>query len=52
MNRPIAHQIVLAARPKGKPLLTDFRLEETEVPEPSSGQIVLEVPFRQTRSAR
>ena len=41
----MARQIVLAARPKGKPLLTDFRLEEAPVPTPSSGQILLEVHY-------
>jgi NADPH-dependent curcumin reductase CurA len=30
-------QIVLAARPKGKPELTDFRLEETAIPTPAAG---------------
>jgi hypothetical protein len=29
MSGTKAHQIVLAARPQGKPRLTDFRLEET-----------------------
>ena len=38
-------QIVLAARPKGKPELTDFRLEETAVPTPASGQLLLEVQY-------
>jgi len=32
-----AHQIVLAARPQGKPQLTDLRLEVTEIPTPASG---------------
>ena len=36
-------QIVLAARPKGKPELTDFRLEDTAVPTPVSGQLLLEM---------
>src|SRR6266478_6913817 len=38
-----ARQIVLAARPQGKPQLTDFRLEETEIPTPASGQLLLAV---------
>jgi len=38
-------QMVLAARPKGKPELTDFRLEETAVPTPVSGQLLLEVQY-------
>jgi NADPH-dependent curcumin reductase CurA len=40
-----ARQIVLAARPKGKPQLTDFRLEETTIPTPSSGQVLLGVQY-------
>jgi NADPH-dependent curcumin reductase CurA len=41
----MARQIVLAARPKGKPQLTDFRLEETTIPTPSSGQVLLGVQY-------
>jgi len=40
-----ARQIVLAARPKGKPQLTDFRLEETEIPTPGPGQVLLRVQY-------
>jgi len=40
-----ARQIVLAARPKGKPDLTDFRLEETTIPMPASGQLLLGVQY-------
>ncbi len=40
-----ARQIVLAARPKGKPQLTDFRLEETAIPTPASEQVLLEVQY-------
>src|SRR5437870_4765589 len=36
-------QVVLAARPKGKPELTDFRLEETAIPTPADGQLLLGV---------
>jgi NADPH-dependent curcumin reductase CurA len=35
MTEARARQIVLAARPQGKPQLTDFRLEETAIPTPS-----------------
>jgi NADPH-dependent curcumin reductase CurA len=38
-------QIVLAARPNGRPQLTDFRLEETEIPTPASGQLLLAVQY-------
>jgi NADPH-dependent curcumin reductase CurA len=40
-----ARQIVLAGRPNGKPQLTDFRLEETEIPTPAPGQLLLEVQY-------
>jgi NADPH-dependent curcumin reductase len=45
MTNTTARQIVLAARPKGKPQLTDFRLEETTIPTPSSGQVLLGVQY-------
>src|SRR6201984_2161096 len=45
MTASIARQIVLAARPQGKPQWTDFRLEETEIPTPASGQLLLEVQY-------
>jgi NADPH-dependent curcumin reductase len=38
-------QIVLAALPNGKPQLTDFRLEETEIPTPAPGQLLLTVQY-------
>src|ERR1700736_149065 len=40
-----ARQIVLAARPQGKPRVTDFRLEETAIPTPGPGQVLLRVQF-------
>jgi hypothetical protein len=46
MTASRARQIVLAARPQGKPQLTDFRLEETEIPTPASGQLLLAVQHR------
>jgi NADPH-dependent curcumin reductase len=45
MKESVARQIVLAARPHGKPKLTDFRLEETEIPTPGPGQLLLEVQY-------
>jgi hypothetical protein len=45
MTASLARQIVLAARPNGKPQLSDFRLEETEVPAPASGQLLLAVQY-------
>src|SRR5258705_3171332 len=40
-----ARQVVLAARPQGKPQLTDFRLEETAIPKPGAGQVLLRVRY-------
>src|SRR6266436_2441925 len=45
MTLSMARHIVLAARPQGKPQLTDFRLEETEIPTPSAGQVLLRVQY-------
>ena len=45
MTEGKARQIVLAARPQGKPKLTDFRLEETAVPTPTAGQVLLLVRY-------
>jgi NADPH-dependent curcumin reductase len=45
MTESTARQIVLAARPRGKPKLTDFRLEKVAVPTPSAGQILLRVEY-------
>jgi NADPH-dependent curcumin reductase CurA len=41
----LARQIVLAARPHGKPKVTDFRLEETAIPTPGPGQVLLRVQY-------
>src|SRR5215813_998851 len=40
-----ARQIVLAARPTGKPTLSDFRLEETAIPRPGADQFLLRVQY-------
>src|SRR5882724_10915132 len=45
MTAAKARQIVLAARPQGRPKPSDFRLEETEIPTPSAGQILLRVQY-------
>ena len=45
MGEAKARQIVLAARPQGKPQLTDFRLEETAIPTPGAGQVLLRVQY-------
>jgi NADPH-dependent curcumin reductase len=38
-------QIVLAARPTGKPTLSDFRLEEVAIPTPGPGQFLVRVQY-------
>lgn len=43
MTTPPARRIVLAARPNGRPVPADFRLEAIEIPEPGAGQLLLEV---------
>src|SRR5215510_12856418 len=45
MSELKVRQIVLAARPQGRPKLSDFRLEETPIPTPSEGQILLRVQY-------
>ena len=45
MTTSRSRQIVLAARPNGRPELTDFRLEETELLTPASGQLLLGVQY-------
>jgi NADPH-dependent curcumin reductase CurA len=45
MSATKARQIVLAARPQGRPQRTDFRLEETAIPTPSPGQFLLQVQY-------
>jgi NADPH-dependent curcumin reductase CurA len=45
MSATNARQIVLAARPQGKPRLADFRLEEAPIPTPGPGQVLLQVQY-------
>ena len=45
MNVTTGRQIVLAARPKGRLQLTDFRLEEVAIPPPASAQVLLGVQY-------
>jgi NADPH-dependent curcumin reductase CurA len=45
MSATKARQIVLAARPQGEPRLADFRLEETAIPTPGPGQVLLQVQY-------
>jgi NADPH-dependent curcumin reductase CurA len=45
MPKKSARQIVLASRPNGRPKPNDFRLEETVIPTPSAGQVLLRVQY-------
>jgi NADPH-dependent curcumin reductase CurA len=45
MTAAIARQIVLTARPQGRPKLSDFCLEETVIPAPGAGQVLLRVQY-------
>jgi NADPH-dependent curcumin reductase len=45
MTLSMARHIVLAARPQGKPHLTDFRLEDTAIPTPAAGPLLLGVQY-------
>jgi NADPH-dependent curcumin reductase len=45
MTEVKARQIVLAARPQGRPKPSDFRLEETAIPTPRAGQVLLRVQY-------
>jgi NADPH-dependent curcumin reductase CurA len=41
----INRRIVLAARPKGLPKLSDFRLEEAPIPQPQDGEVLLKIQY-------
>src|SRR5437667_9431613 len=45
MTAAKARQIVLAARPQGRPKLSDFRLEETVIPTPGAWQVLLRAQY-------
>jgi NADPH-dependent curcumin reductase CurA len=45
MTEARARQTALDARPQGKPKLTGFRLEETAIPTPGAGQVLLRVQY-------
>ena len=47
MSQGKAHnrQIVLAQRPQGAPVPENFRLENTHVPEPADGQVLLRTEY-------
>ena len=45
MTAAKVRQIVLTARPQGRPKQSDFRLEETVIPAPGAGQVLLRVQY-------
>ncbi|MCB8877575.1 NADP-dependent oxidoreductase [Acidisoma silvae] len=45
MSENLNQRIVLAARPQGLPVPGDFRLEETPVPQPGAGEVLMETLF-------
>ncbi len=45
VSRSAVRRIVLAARPHGRPQLSDFRLEEAALPEPGAGEVLLRVLY-------
>ncbi|NYT77601.1 NADP-dependent oxidoreductase [Alcaligenaceae bacterium] len=45
MAQQLSRQIVLAARPQGRPRPSDFRLEEVTLPEINDGELLLEVQY-------
>jgi NADPH-dependent curcumin reductase CurA len=45
MTERVSRQIVLAARPHGRAQVSDFRIEETTLPHPGAGQILLAVQY-------
>ena len=38
-------QVLLAARPSGRPTPSDFRIVETAIPEPAEGEVLLKVLY-------
>lgn len=45
IDADVNRRIVLAARPRGVPRPSDFRLEEVPVPEPEEGQVLLQTLY-------
>jgi NADPH-dependent curcumin reductase len=45
MTDGLAMRIVLAARPKGKPLETDFRIEKLPIPKPRQKELLLQTRY-------
>jgi NADPH-dependent curcumin reductase CurA len=46
MSIPKSHRrVVLAHRPPGEPVESDFRVEEVPMPEPKHGQVLVKVAY-------
>ncbi len=45
MTDATARQVVLVARPKGRPKQTDFRIEDAPMPQPGPGQLLVAVQY-------
>ena len=45
MTKASNQRIVLASRPKGQPSKENFRLEQTEIPEPGDGEVLLQTVY-------
>lgn len=45
MSAAVNRRIVLARRPQGEPVAEDFRLEETPVPVPAAGEVLLRTRY-------
>src|SRR3954469_7083699 len=43
MTDTVNRRVVLAARPSGLPKLSDFRLEESPIPSPAEGEVLLKI---------
>jgi NADPH-dependent curcumin reductase CurA len=45
MTDGLATRVVLAARPKGKPIDTDFRIEKFPIPQPGAKELLLQTRY-------
>jgi NADPH-dependent curcumin reductase CurA len=45
MNKATGLRIALAARPEGKPVPTDFRIEPVDIPTPGDGEVLLQIRY-------
>src|SRR4051812_15669019 len=45
LANPLNRRIILASRPRGLPRLEDFRLENTPIPTPGEGQVLLRTRY-------